>query len=80
MKTTSSIITALMLGAAEAGPSATKYSMDAAQKSTGAMCLDGSPGAYYHLPGTGTGANKWYAHARTRACTRLLCLTCDAPP
>jgi len=28
----------------------------------GAVCLDGSPGAYYHLPGTGSGANKWYVH------------------
>jgi len=25
----------------------------------GAVCLDGSPSAYYFLPGTGTGANKW---------------------
>lgn len=28
----------------------------------GAVCLDGTPGAYYHLPGTGSGANKWYIH------------------
>eukprot|EP00729_Bicosta_minor_P014737 gene14737-17303_t len=28
----------------------------------GAVCLDGTPGAYYHLPGTGSGANKWYVH------------------
>merc|ERR1719272_1689321 len=28
----------------------------------GAVCLDGSPGAYYHSPGTGSGANKWYVH------------------
>lgn len=28
----------------------------------GAVCLDGTPGAYYHLKGTGSGANKWYIH------------------
>ena len=22
----------------------------------------GSPGAYYHVPGTGDGVNKWYVH------------------
>jgi len=26
------------------------------------MCLDGTPGAYYHRPGTGSGKNKWYIH------------------
>jgi len=30
--------------------------------SWGAKCLDGTPGLYYHRPGTGTGANKWYVH------------------
>lgn len=29
---------------------------------TGAMCLDGSPGAYYIRKGVGDGANKWYIH------------------
>merc|ERR1719174_338204 len=27
-----------------------------------AVCLDGSPGLYYHRKGTGTGENKWYIH------------------
>lgn len=29
---------------------------------TGAVCLDGSPMAYYHRKGVGSGANKWYIH------------------
>lgn len=29
-------------------------------KSTSAVCLDGSPGGFYHLPGTGDGAHKWF--------------------
>merc|ERR1719201_566151 len=33
-----------------------------AAKELGAVCLDGSPAAYYHQPGTGEGANKWYVH------------------
>jgi hypothetical protein len=33
-----------------------------AAERTGAVCLDGSPAAYYHRKGTGTGANKWYIH------------------
>ena len=44
------------------GPNATKYLMTDALAANGAACLDGSPGAYYHLPGNGTGANKWYIH------------------
>jgi len=28
----------------------------------GAMCLDGSPAAYYFLPGTGSGVTKWFIH------------------
>eukprot|EP00698_Gefionella_okellyi_P004336 TRINITY_DN14011_c0_g1_i1.p1 TRINITY_DN14011_c0_g1~~TRINITY_DN14011_c0_g1_i1.p1 ORF type:complete len:386 (-),score=77.54 TRINITY_DN14011_c0_g1_i1:67-1224(-) len=28
----------------------------------GAMCLDGTPGLYYHAPGVGDGVNKWYIH------------------
>ena len=48
---------------AEAGKGNAKITLlkDAAAK-TGAVCLDGSPGAYYHVPGTGDGANKWYVH------------------
>eukprot|EP01125_Pyxidicula_operculata_P008327 TRINITY_DN2804_c0_g1_i1.p2 TRINITY_DN2804_c0_g1~~TRINITY_DN2804_c0_g1_i1.p2 ORF type:complete len:360 (+),score=63.23 TRINITY_DN2804_c0_g1_i1:1188-2267(+) len=30
--------------------------------SDGAVCLDGTPGAYYFRKGTGDGANKWYVH------------------
>jgi len=30
--------------------------------SLGARCLDGTPGIYYHEPGTGSGKNKWYIH------------------
>ena len=26
------------------------------------VCLDGTPSVYYHRPGTGSGANKWYIH------------------
>jgi len=28
----------------------------------GAVCLDGSPAAYYYRPGTGDGAKKWFLH------------------
>jgi len=31
-------------------------------QTTGARCLDGTPGAYYLRPGTGSGVNKWYIH------------------
>eukprot|EP01065_Artemidia_motanka_P021125 TRINITY_DN2520_c0_g1_i1.p2 TRINITY_DN2520_c0_g1~~TRINITY_DN2520_c0_g1_i1.p2 ORF type:complete len:413 (+),score=152.86 TRINITY_DN2520_c0_g1_i1:59-1240(+) len=31
-------------------------------ESTGAKCLDGSPGAFYFRKGSGSGANKWYVH------------------
>jgi len=30
--------------------------------SSGAVCLDGTPGAYYFKPGTGSGMSKWYIH------------------
>ena len=33
-----------------------------AAKAEGAVCLDGSPGAYYVSKGSGTGARKWYIH------------------
>ena len=36
--------------------------LSTAAKEKGAVCLDGSPGAYYHVPGTGSGKNKWYVH------------------
>eukprot|EP01062_Namystynia_karyoxenos_P077487 TRINITY_DN781_c0_g1_i1.p1 TRINITY_DN781_c0_g1~~TRINITY_DN781_c0_g1_i1.p1 ORF type:complete len:395 (+),score=140.66 TRINITY_DN781_c0_g1_i1:63-1247(+) len=31
-------------------------------KTTGAVCLDGTPGVFYYRKGTGSGANKWYIH------------------
>lgn len=40
----------------------TGYSLVDAAKADNAVCLDGSPGLYYHRPGTGAGANKWYIH------------------
>ena len=40
----------------------TGYSLVEAAKADNAVCLDGSPGLYYHLPGTGTGVDKWYIH------------------
>lgn len=43
------------------GP-AQKYEMTAAAKNTGAVCLDGTPGAYFLQKGTGSGAKKWYVH------------------
>merc|ERR1711881_118026 len=45
-----------------AGGPAKKYLMTEAAASKGAMCLDGTPGAYYFQPGTGSGATKWYIH------------------
>mmetsp|Transcript_25911 Transcript_25911/g.28815 ORF Transcript_25911/g.28815 Transcript_25911/m.28815 type:complete len:381 (+) Transcript_25911:19-1161(+) len=33
-----------------------------AAKTEGAICIDGTPGAYYFRPGSGSGANKWYIH------------------
>jgi hypothetical protein len=38
------------------------YSLVEAAKNDNAVCLDGTPGMYYHRNGTGTGANKWYIH------------------
>jgi hypothetical protein len=40
----------------------TGYLLTDAAKNDDAVCLDGSPGFYYHRPGTGSGANKWYVH------------------
>eukprot|EP00048_Salpingoeca_helianthica_P024201 m.30495 g.30495 ORF g.30495 m.30495 type:complete len:442 (-) comp9246_c0_seq1:86-1411(-) len=41
---------------------ATGYFLTDAAKNDGAVCLDGTPGVYYHRKGTGTGANKWFIH------------------
>ena len=38
------------------------FSLVDAAKSDNALCLDGSPGLYYHRAGTGSGAAKWYIH------------------
>jgi len=53
--------TSCLTGFAADGP-AQKYEMTAAAKSSGAVCLDGTPGAYYLQKGTGSGVNKWYIH------------------
>jgi len=43
-----------------------------APKDFGAMCLDGSPPAYYFQKGSGTGANKWeFHHEGGGYCTSL---------
>ena len=34
------------------------YSLVDAAKTDNAVCLDGTPGLYYHRPGTGSGINK----------------------
>ena len=49
---------------AEAGDpqTMTGYLLTDAAKLDGALCLDGTPGLYYHRKGTGSGANKWYIH------------------
>ena len=49
---------------AEAGDPAmmTGFSLIDAAKSDNALCLDGSPGLYYHRSGTGSGEGKWYIH------------------
>ena len=38
------------------------FFLDEAAAKTGAVCLDGTPGAYYLSPGSGDGASKWYIH------------------
>eukprot|EP00463_Aulacantha_scolymantha_P000525 TRINITY_DN1319_c0_g2_i1.p1 TRINITY_DN1319_c0_g2~~TRINITY_DN1319_c0_g2_i1.p1 ORF type:complete len:383 (+),score=89.85 TRINITY_DN1319_c0_g2_i1:109-1257(+) len=43
------------------GPVGKKFLMTDAVKD-GAMCLDGTPGAYYYSPSNGNGTNKWYIH------------------
>jgi len=53
--------TGCLQGFAADGP-AVKHEMTEAMHSTGAMCLDGTPGAYFFLKGSGSGANKWYIH------------------
>lgn len=45
-----------------AGGAAQKYLMAEAAEKEGAVCLDGTPGAYYLQPGSGDGVNKWYIH------------------
>lgn len=38
------------------------YFLEDAAKTKGAVCLDGTPGAYYFSPGSGEGSTKWYIH------------------
>ena len=38
------------------------YTLAEAARVDNAVCLDGTPGMYYHRPGTGSGADKWYIH------------------
>merc|ERR1712137_260914 len=45
-----------------AGGAAKKYLMVEAAENEGAVCLDGTPGAYYFQQGSGDGVNKWYIH------------------
>eukprot|EP01012_Entosiphon_sulcatum_P023990 TRINITY_DN2914_c0_g1_i1.p1 TRINITY_DN2914_c0_g1~~TRINITY_DN2914_c0_g1_i1.p1 ORF type:complete len:389 (+),score=58.84 TRINITY_DN2914_c0_g1_i1:27-1169(+) len=45
----------------QAGVATGYWLTEAAQKDR-AVCLDGTPGVYYHRPGTGQGAKKWYIH------------------
>jgi len=40
----------------------TKYLLADAARKDGAVCIDGTPGAYYFRPGSGSGADKWYIH------------------
>ena len=48
---------------AEAPGAATGYWLDDALKGPDhAACLDGTAPLYYHQPGSGSGANKWYIH------------------
>lgn len=53
---------AACLGGFTTGGDATLYKMEDAVNSTGARCLDGSPGAYYFQAGSGSGTSKWYIH------------------
>jgi len=39
-----------------------KILLTAAAQNDGAVCIDGTPSAYFYRPGTGSGANKWYIH------------------
>lgn len=47
---------------ADGNSTMTKVSLTDAAAKTGAVCLDGSPAAYYIRPGSGSGASKWYIH------------------
>eukprot|EP01012_Entosiphon_sulcatum_P061416 TRINITY_DN8696_c0_g2_i1.p1 TRINITY_DN8696_c0_g2~~TRINITY_DN8696_c0_g2_i1.p1 ORF type:complete len:405 (+),score=81.78 TRINITY_DN8696_c0_g2_i1:24-1217(+) len=38
------------------------YWLTEAAEKDNAVCIDGTPAVYYHRPGTGSGANKWYIH------------------
>lgn len=48
--------------AVAAADDAVKIELTEAAASTGAVCLDGTPAAYYLEKGSGDGINKWYIH------------------
>jgi hypothetical protein len=66
--------------AATASAVFTLYKVDPAPKN--AVCLDGTPGAFYFSPGSGDNATKWMVHfegggaLRVRRDLRVLTPTC----
>ena len=52
----------LCVALAQDGAPGTGFFLTDAAKNKGAVCLDGSPSAYYLSPGSGAGADKWYIH------------------
>jgi hypothetical protein len=55
------LLTIVLLCSCQSTPSQGYFLEDAA-RTKGAVCLDGTPGLYYHREGTGSGINKWYIH------------------
>jgi hypothetical protein len=47
-----------------------------AAQQDGAVCLDGSPGAYYIQRGNGTGVNKWYVHHQGTCASEVVYAAC----
>ena len=46
----------------EATANQTTMTLTKLNAATGALCLDGTPGAFYFRAGTGSGKAKWYIH------------------
>ena len=42
------------------------YFLREAAEKENARCLDGTPGVYYHRPGSADGTRKWYIHHQVR--------------